>query len=190
MSRSITRSDEYHTGTTVERKLEGWLQAHGYSVVRVRHGGDVAPVLRIWDRQVVLPDLQLIWEARLPVWLEVKAKTTCGFYEVMRERTTGIDERLVEEYRLIKRVTGYPVFVAFCHKDEDEVRVAHVTESKSFLGSGNGASMRYWFYDRLECLTAYSAIMSTPARMVRAADEPLFSPEQREQLSLPGMTRI
>lgn len=168
---------EYQTGITHELKLQRWLMQRGNLVARVRHGTDLAPLLRGWDRAYPLPDLQVFMARhRRMVWVDCKAKTTAPLYRNFDFRTTGIDYSDYCEYQEVERETGFPVWVVFCHRDENEVRCADLQPQRGwFRGSGSGDRMMFVRYDGLPLLCTYHELMACPA-MPATIDAPLFAP--------------
>lgn len=185
MSR-FTDSYEWHDGINCERKLESWLLSKGNITARVRHGGSLAPTLRAWEREIVLPDLQVMRPGESAVWLEVKYKSTCGWLEHRNIRTTGVDRPNWVHYCEVERLTGYPVWIAFCHREQDDVRLARASDDKGFPGVGAGSGMRYWSWDELRSIATFTEIMDSPTRYTTAAETPLFAPIS-DAPSLPGL---
>lgn len=175
----ITQTAEYKTGTNAELKLQTWLLRSGtaLAVARVRHGGSLAPMLSTWEGELILPDLQVHLANGEYVWLESKFKTCCVVYEHADVRRTGIDLTNYGHYREVEYVTGHSVYVAFIHRDENQVRLAG-PEARWYQGMGAGAGMIYVDFDQLQPLCSHAELMSTEAA-VRMADTPLFMPKPK-----------
>lgn len=174
MSRLVD-THEYQQGANFERCMATWIGTHGYAVSRVRYGGMVAPTLTVWSREVILPDLQFM-HPNGSGWLECKRKKTCGLFEARGILTTGIDTRHWQQYRDVERATGFPVYIAFGHSDQDEVRVAQVSDSGSFTGPGRGSGMRYWPWHELRRVASFSEVMACAAHLPQGMGTPLFGP--------------
>jgi len=177
---SITDTAQYRQGANFERRMATWLTSRGYAVSRVKHGGMVAPTLAVWGREIVLPDLQFM-SSRASGWLECKQYQTCGIYEVRGNmRTTGIPVRLFAHYREIQRVTGIPLWIAFGHVEQDEVRIAEIADRRVFAGSGRGAGQRYWPWDDLPRIAALSEVLACETYAPTAVEVPLFAPPPQQ----------
>jgi hypothetical protein len=181
---------EYRTGANAEAAVSTYLLGRNYAVVRVRYGGAVVPKLAVWDRQVTLPDLQALRPGSEAVWLEVKWKTGCVRFELAGEMRTGIDSRLHRDYLRVQDVTGYPVWIIFVHREEDQVRAARADRGWQ-RGVGTGSEMVFWPWDSLFFIDSYQQVMDTPRWFPEGPGEPLFAPadEADVQMALPLSTR-
>ena len=159
-------SEAFRLGTNFENHMAAWLAANGYAVSRVSSSGMVAPTLTVGDHQVTLPDLQFMSQDAGHGWLECKWNRTCGRFITRGDiLTTGFKSRLWYQYCDIQRVTGVPVWIAFGHREQDEVRLALAVEG-SFPGVGAGADWRYWQWDKLRRVASLSEVVAcTPAEL-------------------------
>jgi len=169
---------EYQRGAEFEQRMAAWLVANGWAVSRVRFGGDTAPTLATWGAQVILPDLQFMAADKPSGWLECKYNQTCGFWVQRRIRTTGFAARLFHAYQQIERVTGQPVWIAFGHRQQGQVRIGELRHA--FPGVGEGVSMRYWDWDRLPVLAELADVMCQPTEQAAEPDVQLFQPPERQ----------
>jgi hypothetical protein len=157
-----TDTAEYRWGAAVEGRVAAWLVANRCAVVKVAHGAVVAPTMDAWAREVgcvyerghkiILPDLQAFDFEGGNCWIEVKAKGQCATHMNWGNAlVTGVEQRVLDHYRRIKRVTEHPVWLVFVHTFEAEVRYVEC-ETPSNVGSGAGRGMAFWRWDRLKRL--------------------------------------
>lgn len=131
-----------------EKAAAEWLRTRGWYTLPTYDysaGGDKAPKLMspTGAEDLVIPDL-LTMRREGRRWLEVKYKSHADVHrntealwkirgaapEVARERSevTGISLRLWGHYKAVQEATGIPVYVAFLHEKEREVRGGTLAE--------------------------------------------------------------
>lgn len=184
MATPTRMSREYQTGINTEMRVLAFLERQGVFVARVRHGGDIAPALRTWDRHITLPDIQAIWpRERRDAWVEVKWKANCGVAKRMGDlKTTGVDLENWAAYCDVERITLRPVVLVFVHQAERVVKLARLNQDL-VPSMGNGAGMVYWDFEKLGRLCTYGELMDTDPRVPRL-DEPLFAPPPEAPIQL------
>lgn len=137
-------------GRRWEERWARTLAGRGYSVVPTwlldGERGEKAPALITDSDPVVIPDLLAFKENQQSRWFECKYKSRTDFYRRGGYPVTGFSRRLFREYEKVGRITGLPVFVAFLHSAENEVRggalpflrscVSHVHEGESMDRGG------------------------------------------------------
>jgi hypothetical protein len=108
--------------------------------------------------------------------VESKLKSTCGVMQVMGNlKTTGIDQRLWNDYDRLRQATGYPIVLIFAQREQDGVFLADLDNHRiPAVGAARG-QMAYWALDYLPRLCSYSELMATPAAS-QQMELPLFYP--------------
>jgi hypothetical protein len=90
-------------------------------------------------------------------------------------KTTGIDQRLWEDYDRLRQATGYPVVLTFIHREQDGVFLADLDNHRlPSVGSARGR-MAYWALDSLPRVCSYGELMNAPAAQ-QQLEMPLFYP--------------
>lgn len=174
--RRVTATREYRSGRVGELKLANWFRRAGCQVALVNSGGDVAPLLHGWAKDLVLPDLQVFIPvpAQQLVWVEGKVKSTCGHFDLAGISTSGIDWPKFVHYEQVERVTGYRVLVAHMIESLDAVYLADL-HSGRVPGAGAGKAMAWWDLAKLQYLCSYRELMGTIAAP-QQIEMPLFAP--------------
>lgn len=113
----------------IERMVSEWLQARGWLILPVYDYSGLAenkaPKLLSKKLSLVTPDLlgARNGESR---WVEVKWKSRADFTRMSQRMETGVDARLWNNYLLVQKETGIPVWIAFVHELENEIRAEHI----------------------------------------------------------------
>lgn len=106
-------------GQSAESDIARWLRSRGSSVLPVyetmldTHKG---PRLFVLGETLIAPDL-FVFGKGPPVWIEVKHKTAFAWHRITGNWVTGIDLRHYTDYCQVDRVTPWPVWLLFLHKD-------------------------------------------------------------------------
>lgn len=115
-----------------ERGVCGWLKSRGHLVLPTcEYAGDGhAPVLEGRDEDIVLPDLMVFRQLKMgeAYWVEVKTKSSTQHNAISGLRVTGFDLPAWNNYVHMRRVSGRPVWLLFCHVKEDELLAAEVED--------------------------------------------------------------
>ena len=115
--------DSLAFGHAGESLVSNWLRSQGHTVVPIgspnytlhSHQGG-APVAYTPEGPIVTPDL-LCFSGDGARWVEVKQKSRFAWYRRGQCWNTGIDDRLWTHYRDCERVTGFPVWLLFLHRE-------------------------------------------------------------------------
>jgi hypothetical protein len=124
---------------------------------------------------LILPDLQGFKDGQLR-WFEVKFKSHATVNRTRGYRVTGLCRRLWRHYGQVQVVTGAPVYLAFLHEHEKEVRGATLDvlakppifshEVERNFGQHGGV---FFAYDAIPRWGSLAMVLSRLGRTERAA---------------------
>jgi len=171
-------------GREYELLVAGWLKRRGFLILPVYDysglGENKSPKLQAANDadSLVVPDLLIAQAQKGTKWVEVKFKARADFTRKTQRMETGIALRLWRHYHEVKAATGLPVWLMFCHAEEDEIRGAEIADLASAVRVYDGrkmgrGGMAFFPVEALRRLARLSAIRgqdaahrddSTPAR--------------------------
>ena len=118
-------------GRVIEQRIAKQIQER-YAVVltaNIATDGQHGPRMEGDGHQVTLADMQIYGERH--GWLEVKAKSHAMDYHRWKRQEHGIDEPKFQDYLLLQRKTGMPVYLLICQIDCGELLMADLSTLRS-----------------------------------------------------------
>jgi hypothetical protein len=119
-------AEQLEVGHRYEKAVATWLLRRGWRLLATYDftgsNGDKAPRLLALNpsQGLIVPDLLGAKDGK-SLWFEVKFKTAATFTRMTQRMETGIARRLFVHYSDVSRQTGIPVWLIFCHQEQDEV---------------------------------------------------------------------
>lgn len=143
---------EYRLGSWAEEVAEKLLQKSGFSICsKGLFTGEGAPKVRgQFNGRVftaVMPDIDAAIDGKR-FWIEVKGKTTCGYYRKYRCYTHGVRKRLWAEYQKIQDHFGTPVFLMVVEKSTGNFLVQRIDTLDQRRRDGDGDLDDSFWFDR------------------------------------------
>lgn len=160
--------DQLAFGREIEKAVAVWLMKRGQLILPVYDYSGLAEgkapkfTADCQSRSLVLPDL-LGAKAGNSAWFEVKFKNRADFTRKTARFETGISKRLWEHYQRVESESGFPVWLIFAHKQENELRgdsIASLRGSERiYKGYKMGhAGMVFFDYKKLKLLAKLSSV--------------------------------
>lgn len=162
-------------GREAEKAVARWLMGRGWKVLPVYDytgsDGKKAPKLESAksSESLVCPDLFIV-RGGSSRWCEVKYKTHADFTRKTQRKETGIDYRLWNHYLSVERESGFPIWLIFAHKAEDEIRgeaLAELSKPERHRiydgGKMNRSGMVFFEYDALRLMGKLSDVLKVAA---------------------------
>lgn len=122
-------TEEFKRGRRGEQVVSELLKACGYYIIpSYDYGGedgDKAPKLQGAQHGYAVPDLDAAHSGRRR-WVEVKTKTHAIEYRKKKELRHGIENRLLEHYREVQRITGCPVDICIYELSSGDILKASI----------------------------------------------------------------
>lgn len=188
MSTTGTFSSRLSEGLIGEGVIAKWLIGRGYNVLpayQVEVNSGKGPRVFTAAGQFVSPDM-LCFNNTRTIWCEAKTKSAFTWHRNSGTWQTGIDMRHWEHYKVIAKISPWPVWLLFLHKPGSQAKdTPEGKESPTGLYGNSVTVLRdcihhdsdrygpsgmvYWCVDSLRLIAEYSEVNYSTATSVNAA---------------------
>lgn len=169
---SFARSLEF--GKVGESEIARWLNGRGFNVLpvyEIEKNQFKGPAVYSADGSEVIATDMLAFNLEKAFWIEAKHKSAFTWHRKTQRWVTGIDLHHYEHYQEINRISSWPVWLMFLHrdglaKDTPQGKISptglfantldYLSQNENHRHSNHGKSgMVYWAADHLKRVADY-----------------------------------